>query len=105
MEQKIQLSRYRTNDLGITRKTNSYIPNSTDNLFSNYLNGLYTNSPTHQCIVDDLTGYTVGLGLEAESDEDTAKLNEFFNKRYLTKIVKTKSVSYTHLTLPTIYSV
>lgn len=92
MEQKIQLSRYRTNDLGITKKTNSYIPNASDNLFSNYLNGLYTNSPTHQCIVDDLTGYTVGLGLEAESDEDTAKLNEFFNKRDLSKIVKTKFI-------------
>lgn len=89
-KQKIELSRYRTNDLGIIRKNGKFIPNSSDNLFSDYLNGLYNNSPTHQCIIDDLTGYTVGMGLESENDEDQAKLDEYFNKKDLTKITATK---------------
>jgi len=83
---KIQLSRYKTNAIQGQRRLSTYYPNAFDNLFSNYLNSLYNNSPTHQCIVDDLAQQIVGLGLTCEDKEKDAKLHEFFKKKNLLSI-------------------
>ena len=84
---KIELSRYKTNSIQGQRRSNTYYPNASDNLFSNYLNSLYNNSPTHQCIVDDITQQVVGLGLTCEDPQKDAKLNEFFKKKDLNAMV------------------
>ena len=83
---KIQLSRYKTNAIQGQRRLSTYYPNAFDNLFSNYLNSLYNNSPTHQCIVDDLAQQIVGLGLTCDDKEKDAKLQEFFKKKNLLSI-------------------
>lgn len=83
---KIQLSRYKTNAIQGQRRLSTYYPNAFDNLFSNYLNSLYNNSPTHQCIIDDLAQQIVGLGLTCEDKEKDAKLQEFFKKKNLLSI-------------------
>ena len=83
---KIQLSRYKTNAIQGQRRLSTYYPNAFDNLFSNYLNSLYNNSPTHQCIVDDVAQQIVGLGLTCDDKEKNAKLQEFFKKKNLLSI-------------------
>ena len=83
---KIKLSRYKTNAIQGQRRLSTYYPNAFDNLFSNYLNSLYNNSPTHQCIIDDLAQQIVGLGLTCEDKEKNAKLQEFFKKKNLLSI-------------------
>ena len=83
---KIQLSRYKTNAIQGQRRLSTYYPNAFDNLFSNYLNSLYNNSPTHQCIIDDLAQQIVGLGLTCDDKEKDAKLQEFFKKKNLLSI-------------------
>lgn len=84
---KIELSRYKTNSIQGQRRSNTYYPNASDNLFSNYLNSLYNNSPTHQCIIDDITQQVVGLGLTCEDPQKDAKLKEFFKKKDLSAMV------------------
>ena len=78
---KVQLSRYKTNAIQGQRKSNTFFPNAYDNLFSNYLNSLYNNSPTHQCIIDDIAQQIVGMGLTCPNKEDEVKLVEFFKKK------------------------
>jgi len=78
---KVQLSRYKTNAIQGQRKSNTFFPNAYDNLFSNYLNSLYNNSPTHQCIIDDIAQQIVGMGLTCANKEDEVKLVEFFKKK------------------------
>ena len=80
MIDKIQLSRYKTNAVQGQRKTSTYYPNAYDNLFSNYLNSLSNNSPTLQCIIDDIAQQDVGLGLSCRDKEKAARLQEFFKK-------------------------
>tara|TARA_R100000951_G_scaffold115853_1_gene125356 strand:+ start:2667 stop:4889 length:2223 start_codon:yes stop_codon:yes gene_type:complete len=84
---KIELSRYKTNSIQGQRRSNTYYPNASDNLFSNYLNSLYNNSPTHQCIIDDITQQVIGLGLTCEDPQKDAKLKEFFKKKDLFAMV------------------
>ena len=84
---KIELSRYKTNSIQGQRRSNTYYPNASDNLFSNYLNSLYNNSPTHQCIIDDITQQVVGLGLTCEDPQKDAKLKEFFKKKDLSAMI------------------
>ena len=78
---KVQLSRYKTNAIQGQRKSNTFFPNAYDNLFSNYLNSLYNNSPTHQCIIDDIAQQIVGMGLTCPNKADEVKLVEFFKKK------------------------
>ena len=84
---KIELSRYKTNAIQGQRRLSTYYPNAFDNLFSNYLNSLYNNSPTHQCIIDDLTQQIVGYGFTCDDKEKDAKLQEFFKTKNLQSIV------------------
>lgn len=88
IEQRLELSRYTINSIKQQRKTRDYYPNGSDNVFSNYLDGLYNNSPTHQCIIDDLTFYLIGGGLVSDVEADNVILNEFFNKRELHNIIR-----------------
>ena len=78
---KVQLSRYKTNAIQGQRKSNTFFPNAYDNLFSNYLNSLYNNSPTHQCIIDDIAQQIVGMGLTCPNKAEEVKLVEFFKKK------------------------
>ncbi len=89
---KIELSRYTTNSINIQRKANGYIPNGMDNLFPNYLDGLYSNSPTHQCVVDDLTGYIIGQGLISDNILDEAIIKKFFNNNFLTRLERLRKI-------------
>ena len=84
---KIKLSRYKTNSIQGQRRSNTYYPNASDNLFSNYLNSLYNNSPTHQCIIDDITQQVIGLGLTCDDPQKDTKLKEFFKKKDLNAMV------------------
>jgi hypothetical protein len=97
MIDKIQLSRYKTNAVQGQRKTSTYYPNAYDNLFSNYLNSLSNNSPTLQCIIDDIAQQVVGLGLTCPNPEQAARLKEFFKKTSVlsmaTGLISQESVS------------
>ena len=84
MIDKIQLSRYKTNAVQGQKKTSTYYPNAYDNLFSNYLNSLSNNSPTLQCIIDDIAQEVVSLGLTCPDKEQAARLKEFFKKKSIT---------------------
>lgn len=92
---RIELSRYTTNAINIQRKLSGYFPNGFDNLFPNYLDGLYNNSPTHQCIIDDLTAYVIGKGLISDNPQDEDKINRFFNKKFLSKLEKYRKIHST----------
>jgi hypothetical protein len=83
----IKLSRYKTNSIQGQRRSNTYYPNASDNLFSNYLNSLYNNSPTHQCIIDDIAQQIIGGGLVSNDEGKTQKLQQFFKKKNLSGIV------------------
>jgi len=89
MIDKIQLSRYNTKSIQGQRRLSTYYPNAQDNLLSNYLNSLYNNSPTHQCIIDDIAQQVTGLGLTTDDKEKAAKLNELLDKKKVLNIVKT----------------
>ena len=89
MIDKIQLSRYNTKSIQGQRRLSTYYPNAQDNLLSNYLNSLYNNSPTHQCIIDDIAQQVTGLGLTTDDKQKAAKLNELLNKKKVFNIVKT----------------
>lgn len=84
---KIELSRYKTNSIQGQKRSNTYYPNASDNLFSNYLNSLYNNSPTHQCIIDDISQQIIGSGLACDDEANSQKLNEFFKKKNLSRMV------------------
>ncbi len=89
---KVDLSRYDTNSINIQRPQSGYVPNGMDNLFPNYLDGLYTNSPTHQCIVDDLSGYIIGQGLISANPNDEAVIKKYFNKTFLTRLERLRKI-------------
>jgi len=84
MIDKIQLSRYKTNAVQGQRKSGTFYPNAYDNLFSNYLNSLSNNSPTLQCIIDDIAQDVVAMGLTCPDKEQAARLKEFFKKKSVT---------------------
>ena len=89
MIDKIALSRYNTKSIQGQRRLSSYYPNAQDNLLSNYLNSLYNNSPTHQCIVDDIAQQVTGLGLTTDDKEKATLLNELLGKKKVFDIVRT----------------
>jgi len=89
-QQRVELSRYTNNSIGIQRKVQGYIPDGSDNLHANYLNGLLNSAPTHSCIVLDLTDYTKGLGLVAQNESEQKILDQFFNKKFQKKSIKSK---------------
>ena len=89
MIDKIALSRYNTKSIQGQRRLSSYYPNAQDNLLSNYLNSLYNNSPTHQCIVDDIAQQVTGLGLTTDDKEKATLLNELLGKKKVYDIVRT----------------
>lgn len=70
-------------------------PNGNDNLFPDYLDGLYNASPTHQGIINDYVNYIVGNGLKADNPQDQFKLDQFFKKAKVEKIVKTDLIQNT----------
>jgi len=85
---EIKAARYTQNDL-VKIKPSGYngYPNGSDNYFSDYLDGLYNASVTHQGIINDLTSYIIGKGLVAENPKDQAILDRFFPKKKTSKIV------------------
>tara|TARA_R110000803_G_scaffold210568_1_gene282682 strand:+ start:4700 stop:6853 length:2154 start_codon:yes stop_codon:yes gene_type:complete len=89
MIDKIQLSRYNTKSIQGQRRLSSYYPNSQDNLLSNYLNSLYNNSPTHQCIIDDIAQQITGLGLTTDNKDKQTILYELLGKKKVLDIVRT----------------
>lgn len=84
---EVKLSRYKTNSIQGQRRSNTYFPNASDNLFSNYLNSLYNNSPTHQCIIDDIAQQIHGSGLACNDEANSQKLSEFFKKKNLSGMI------------------
>jgi len=98
----VNLSRYTVKGIKDNPKVGGgVIGNGFDNLFSDYLNGLATKSPTHQNILSDLNRYITGMGLVSTNPADQAILDKFFSKRKLRKIVDSKLVQAT-LTLEVI---
>ena len=84
---KIELSRYTQNQLvKYSPSGNQGYRNGFDNLFPNYLDGLYNASVTLAGIINDLASYITGVGLVSESNQE--KLDHFFPKRKVEKIVK-----------------
>ena len=92
---KIELSRYRNVDIDIQTPSMGYYDNGHDNLFSNYLNGLFNNSPTHQSIIEDLVGYIIGQGLETDNPKDAALIKKYFNKEFLDKLETYRKIQST----------
>lgn len=88
----IKLSRYDTKSINIQRKSYGYYYNGFDNKFSNYLDGLYVNSPTQQCIVDDLAGYIIGDGLIGTDELQKATIKKFFNVNFLNRLEKLRKI-------------
>src|SRR6056300_1031221 len=98
----VNLSRYTVKGIKDNPKVGGgVIGNGFDNLFSDYLNGLATKSPTHQNVLSDLNRYITGMGLVSTNPADQAILDKFFSKRKLRKIVDSKLVQAT-LTLEVI---
>lgn len=91
----IELSRYRNVDIDIQTASMGYYDNGHDNLFSNYLNGLFNNSPTHQSIIEDLVGYIIGQGLESDNPKDAALIKKHFNKEFLDKLETYRKIQST----------
>ena len=92
---KVELSRYRIADIKDNRKLNGVIANGADNLYPNYLTGLYNNSVTHQSIINDIASYVMGMGLKVDSVEGQEKLDKFFPKHILKRILVYKQIHQT----------
>lgn len=88
----VKLARYSIKGIKDNRKSGGVICNGFDNLFPDYLNGLYNNSVTHNSVVNDLVGYVLGKGLVTASPEEQAKLDKFFPKQKLQSILRFKEV-------------
>ena len=89
---KIELSRYSNKAIDIQRPISGYIPNGNDNLFSNYLNGLFNNSPTHQSVIEDLVGYIIGQGLQVDNPQDEQRIKKFFDFDFLECLEKYRKI-------------
>lgn len=75
-----KLARYNIRAIKDNRKLYGVIANGDDNLFSDYLNGLYNNSVTHQSVINDLVRYILGNGLRCENEQEQAILDSKFDK-------------------------
>lgn len=86
---KVEFARYTQQQLGnFTAKRSGGFVNGYDNLFPDYLDGLYNASVTHQCIINDLTSYIVGKGLKANNPQEQALITKHFPTKKLKKIIK-----------------
>lgn len=85
----IELGRYRQQDIIKFRPTGADgYPNGKDNMFAEYLDSLYNSSPTHACIINDLTSYIVGKGLIAKNPAEQERIDKFLPKKKQLEIVK-----------------
>lgn len=96
MSIEINLSRYNVKNINSFNVSGSVIYNGTDNLFPNYLDGLYLKSVTHQTIINDLVNYILGYGLQSTDEEEQRVINKFFNKRTLNKLLRYKLIHNTY---------
>ena len=64
---KVELSRYNIKSLKDSRRSYGVIMDGNDNLFPDYLNGLYNKSITHQSILNDLVDYIIAKGFRITS--------------------------------------
>ena len=85
---ELKLAAYNSKSIDIQRKKSGYLPNGQDNLFPNYLNGLYNNAPTHTAIIKDLVRYIIGKGIFSDNIEDEQKIKAFLNQEFLEKLEK-----------------
>lgn len=88
IDPKVDLSRYVSRQIDIQRKFGSYIPDGVDNLFPNYLDGLYNAAPTHRAVVNSLVRYIIGKGLISDNLADEGLIKKHFDKHTLKKIEK-----------------
>jgi len=63
-----------------------------DNLFPDYLNGLYNKSVTHQSILNDLVDYIIGKGFITQNPQEQEKLDSMFPKKKIRDIVLNKLI-------------
>lgn len=63
-----KLARYNIRAIKDNRRLYNVISNGDDNLFPDYLNGLYNNSVTHQSVINDLVRYILGNGLKVDNE-------------------------------------
>ena len=87
-----KLSRYNIKGISQCDTVSGMVKNGFDNLFPNYLSGVYNKSITHQSIINDVTGYIVGYGLKATNPRQQALIDKYFNKKLLKKIVLFKRI-------------
>ena len=92
MNEEFKLSRYNVKNINSFNVSGTVIYNGTDNLFPNYLDGLYLKSVTHQTIINDLVNYILGYGLQSPSEEEQRIIKKFFNKRALNKLLRYKLI-------------
>jgi len=92
MNEELKLSRYNVKNINSFNVSGTVIYNGTDNLFPNYLDGLYLKSVTHQTIINDLVNYILGYGLQSPSEEEQRIIKKFFNKRALNKLLRYKLI-------------
>lgn len=93
-----KFSRYSISSLGYSPKYYSYgqiYQDGFDNRFSDYLNGLYNNSVTHQAIINDLTDYIYGDGLIASDPAKQSELDRFLPKKKLKTAIRSKILQNT----------
>lgn len=89
----MEFARYKQVDLGKFRPSaSSGYPNGRDNLFPDYLDGLFNASPTHAGIIKDLSSYIVGKGLKSDDPQSQIKIDRFFPKKKLTKIIELDNI-------------
>src|SRR5690606_25034441 len=87
---KVELSRYTINGISGHGKLSGVVVNGIDNLFPDYLDGLFNKSVTHRSIINDVVGYIVGYGLKAPMSAENLK--KFFPKKVVQKILKYKKI-------------
>ena len=92
MNEEFKLSRYNVKNINSFNVSGTVIYNGTDNLFPNYLDGLYLKSVTHQTIINDLVNYILGYGLQSPSQEEQKIIKKFFNKKTLNKLLRYKLI-------------
>jgi len=89
---KVELSRYNIKSLKDSRRSYGVIMDGNDNLFPDYLNGLYNKSITHQSILNDLVDYIIGKGFIAQNPQEQEKLDSMFPKKKVRDIVLNKLI-------------
>ena len=89
---KVELSRYNIKSLKDSKRSYGVIMDGNDNLFPDYLNGLYNKSITHQSILNDLVDYIIGKGFIAQNPQEQERLDSMFPKKKVRDIVLNKLI-------------